>query len=70
MFTRLHFNLHDYLLKLHDYKFVNWYHYDDEIATNWKRELQIMKSSENANLINDEDEHASYAYQELEIDAF
>jgi len=29
-----------------------------------------MKSSENANIINDEDEHASYAYQELEIDAF
>ena len=29
-----------------------------------------MKSSENADIINDDDEHASYAYQELEIDAF
>jgi hypothetical protein len=29
-----------------------------------------MKSSENADIINDDDEHASYAYRELEIDAF
>ena len=28
-----------------------------------------MKSSENADIIKDEDKHASYAYQELEIDA-
>lgn len=54
----------------HLFQIVYSYHYDDEIATNWKRALKTMKSSENADIINDDDEHASYAYQELEIDAF
>lgn len=54
----------------HLFQIVYSYYYDDEIATNWKRALQTMKSSENADIINDDDEHASYAYQELEIDAF
>ena len=54
----------------HLFQIVYSYYYDDEIATNWKRELQTMKSSENADIIYDDEEHTDYAYQELEIDAF